>query len=590
MARFLKQRDQASKIVDTVGTKASDLQSYSLKHLKRYFTRRTDHLSSVKRFVASWLVLVTLLIIGTTVAAVQVHRSSRVSAAAPGGTYTEGMVGTVNNLNPLFGSGEVDDSLSALMFNGLLRYDTRGALVPDLAKDIQVDDSNKIYTLNLQRGVLWHDGEPFTSKDVVYTITAIQDPATRSALYSSWQGIKVSAVNDYKVTFELPAPFAPFPSALVLPILPEHLLRDVARNRLRTANFNNQPVGTGPFVFSVLRSGVGKEQQAELKANDLYFRKKPKLDRFVIHTFEDDAKLVAALKDREITAAVDLKTDSNQKFVKDTTIRSAQIPLNSGVFTFFKTTAPNLTDANVRTALAEAVDRQPILESFNYQYAALKTPLLPSQIGYDATYAQQTNIAGAEQKLDAAGWVKQPNGTRTKDGNKLELTLVTANTAQYVTVASELQKQWAKVGVTVKPQLLSSDQLQQSALTAHAYDMLLIGTSIGADPDVFAYWDSSQVNGGTRRNFSEWTNGRADTSLETARTRLDPVLRTARYKTFLDEWRKQSPAVALYQPRASYLYHENAAGFTVFPVTNTAERLTNVEEWTVNTRRVQRTP
>lgn len=589
MPDFSKQRAKTSELVKKVGSQAVDLQNQSTQHVKKHVLHRASRIVGVRRFMASWLLLVSLLCIATGATLLQIYSQSRASAPVDGGTYTEGLIGTINNLNPLFTSGTVDESISKLLFNGLFRYDTSGTLVADTAKDMQVDESRKIYTINLRSDVRWHDGQPLKADDVVFTINAIQDPATRSTLFASWQGVKVSAVTDSQVRFELPAPFAPFPNALTVPILPKHALEDYKLDRLRTANFNTSPIGTGPFTFSALRNVGSKEQQIELNRNKNYFRGAPKLDRFVIHTYPDDELLAQALKEREITAAVDLKADTVESFAKDTSIRPTDIPLNSGVFAFFKTSQPVLADANIRSALAQAIDRQAILQVFKSRYAPLKTPLLPSQLGFDGAFQQQTNIAEAEKKLDAAGWVKQANGMRAKDGQPLEFGLTTVNTAQYSATASELQKQWMKIGVSIKPQLLTPEQLQQNALAGHAYDILLYGISIGYDPDVYAYWHSSQARAGGL-NFSEWKSGRADASLEVARTRLEPVLRQARYKTFLDEWAKSTPAVALYQPRVNYAYHQNARGFVAFPSTSAAERLTNVEDWTVNTKSVDRTP
>ncbi len=589
MPKFLKQREKTNQLVKKVGDKALDLQSSSSQHVTKYVTRRAKNIAGARRFVAGWLGLVLLLSVLTLVGIVRVFSASQVPASASGGTYTEGMIGNFTNLNPLFGSGTLDDSASRLIFNGLLRYDTNGTLVPDLAEDVKIEEDRKTYTVSIKPGVLWHDGQPFTAKDVAFTMNAIQNSETRSPLFSSWQGIKVTAVNQQEVKFELPAAFAPFTNALTVPILPEHLLTDIPFDRIRSSAFNNQPVGTGPFVFSALRNEQGKEQQLELSANKKYFRGAPKLERFFIHTYPNDSDMAQALKNREITAAVDLNAESVKNFSKDTSIRPVDIPLNSGVFAFFKTSSPTLENNSVRSALAYAINREAVLNLFDTRYAPLKNPLLPSQLGYDASFSQSTNVTEAGRLLDAAGWVMQPGGVRAKDGVPLELNLTTVNSSQYTALAGELQKQWGKIGVRIKSQLLTPEQLQQTALTAHSYDILLYGISLGHDPDVYAYWHSSQArtNG---LNFSEWKSARADSSLEVARTRLESVLRTARYKTFQDEWLKGAPAVALYQPRVNYAYHQNANGFIPVAANNASDRLTNVEDWTVVTKRVDQTP
>lgn len=589
MPDLSKHRQKTSQIVKKVGDKALDLQTSSTKHVDKYVRKRTKNIAGLRRFMISWLALVILLCVVTMGSLVQLLAAARTAAPVDDGAYTEGMVGTLSNLNPLFGSGALDDSASRLMFNGLLRYDTNGTLTSDLAQQWQVGEDRKTYNVTLKKDVQWHDGQPFTAADVVFTIQAIQNPQTRSSLFSSWQGIKVSAASKYEVKFELPASFAPFPGALTVPILPKHLLEDITPEHLRSTSFNNQPVGTGPFAFTALRSEQGSQQLLELSRNEGYFRGAPRLERFIIHTYPDDEAMANALRQREITAAVDLKKDSVDSFVGDTSIRLSEIPLNSGVFGFFKTTAPALADANIRTALVNAVDRQTVLELFSARYAPLKTPLLQSQLGFDGSYQQVTNRKEAERLLDAAGWARQKDGSRARDGAQLELSLVTVNNPQYTALAKELQKQWASVGVSVKPQLLSAEQLQQTALSAHSYDILLYGISLGYDPDVYAYWHSSQARP-SGLNFSEWKSDRADVSLDVARTRLEAVLREARYKTFQDEWLKSSPAVALYQPRVNYAYHQNARGFVPFNANSASDRLTNVEDWTVNTVRVNRTP
>ena len=590
MMDISKHRKKTAKIVEKLGNRAVDLQGTSKKHFSRYLTRRTGRIGGIKRFAFGWLLLVVLLTVGTLGSLRQVRVASQAPKAVAGGVYTEGLIGTVNNLNPMFSSGMVDDSVGRMVFNGLMRYDEEGNLVPDLATQLQVDESKKIYTLTLKDDVLWHDDQPFDAEDVTFTFATIQNPATRSTAFASWQGIKVSAVDARTVRFELPAPFAPFPGALTASILPSHLLKDIPAEKIRTAAFNNGPVGTGPFVFKALRKDQAKQQQVEFARNPRYFRGEPQLDRFIMRLYEDDEALASALEAREITAAVDLKPDTAATLASDKSIRLVDIPLNSGVFAFMKNTSPLLADANVRSAMALGIDREKaVLELFDARYTPLKSPLLPSQIGYDPQYNQVTNLTEAQRLLDAAGWVKQANGMRAKDGAPLQLNLITVNSAQYSALAGELQRQWAAIGVDVKSQLLTLEQLQQNGLAAHSYDILLYGISIGYDPDVYAYWHSSQARS-SGLNFSEWKSTRADVSLEVARTRLEKILREARYKTFLDEWKKSSPAVALYQPRVTYVHHQNAQGIIPVAANNASARLTNVEDWTVGIAPTQQTP
>lgn len=589
MAKSKKSIDKTSQLVKKVGDHAVGFQTNSTTHIRRNIILRYGHVLESRRFVIGWLSLAISLIVLSISSILQVNNAASVRTGTTGGTYTGGMIGKINNLNPLFASGVVDESTSRLLFNGLLRYNTEGKLVGDLATSYAVKDDHKTYVVDLRKDVKWHDGRTFTAKDVVYTIKTIQNPATRSTRYTGWQRITVTSPSKYQVVFTLPATLASFPDALTVPIVPEHLLANLQPDMLRSSGFNTDPVGTGPFAMQVLRTD-SKQPQLELKRNKSYYRGAPKIERFVLRTFPDNKSIEKSLKNRDITAAVGLTATSAEDLVSDTSLRVQNIPLYSGMFAFFKTTNPILSDVKVRQALVQSFDRQAILKLFHSQYPPLKTPLFPSQLGYSSKYAQITNPAQAATLLDSAGWAKQANGKRVnKDGTKLELSLVTVDSDDQMKLATELQKQWAKAGVTINIQFLTPEQLSQTALATHSYDILLYGISIDHDPDVFAYWHSSQALPGAS-NFSEWKSSRADINLEIARTRLEDVLRIARYQTFQDEWQKSAPALALYQLETTYASHENTSGFVPVTSTNAADRLTNVEDWTVATKQVPKTP
>lgn len=581
-----KFKDTPNKLAKTISEKAVDAQSASSRHFKKYFTKRTQRMDGVKRFTLGWIALAIGLCLTSSYAAWNLFGKSRTTTPAPGGTYIEGMVGEINNLNPLFSNGNLDNASARLIFNGLLRHDTEGKLAVDLASSWSVGKDDKTYTVTLKDDVKWQDGEPFSSKDVVFTIKTIQNQSTRSSLYSSWQGISVKAVGSNKVAFTLSTASAAFAQALTTPILPEHILGDIPAETLRTSAFNSSPVGTGPFEYRIIRT-TSEGQQLELSANQEYYRGAPQLDKFILAAYKNEADLAQDLKGREITAAVDLGAQEAIK-LDDNSIRTVQYPIRNGVYAFFKTTSEPLTDVSVRRALVLATDRKSILDMFDTRYQPLKSAILPEQLGFDSGSTQSTDLKKAAQYLDKAGW-KLEGGVRVKKGKTLEVNLTTLNSGEYQIMAQELQRQWAKIGVVVKPLALNQEQLEQTALGAHDYGILLYGVSIGADPDVFAYWHSSQALPGGL-NFSEFKSDSADLNLETGRSKLDPVLRAARYKAFSQVWLDQAPAVALYQPRINYTYNQNAQGFKIFPLNNASDRLTNVEEWTVNNRSVYNTP
>ena len=132
----------------------------------------------VRRFVIGWIVIISLMVVGITLQSQQLDSAYKKSLPKQGGAYTEGMVGELSNLNPIFASGDVNQAASRLIFSGLFEYDRSGDLQPNLAKDIEIDKSGLKYTVNLRQDVTWHDGDLLDAKDVVYTFKTIQNPAT----------------------------------------------------------------------------------------------------------------------------------------------------------------------------------------------------------------------------------------------------------------------------------------------------------------------------------------------------------------------------------------------------------------------------
>ena len=172
-----------------------------------------------------------------------------------GGEYSEAMVGALQRLNPVLDfRNPVDRDVDRLIFSGLIRFDSDGSILPDLADGWSIADEGRTYTLLLRKDALWHDGQPVTSKDVLYTYGLLQSDqySGPADLASMWRSIKVEAIDDKTVRFTLPEAYAPFLDFLSTGLLPDHLLQGVNFRLLDQNTFNLQPVGTGPFRFESL--------------------------------------------------------------------------------------------------------------------------------------------------------------------------------------------------------------------------------------------------------------------------------------------------------------------------------------------------
>ncbi len=565
-----------------------EISSTTEQSIEKHIIKRLIRLPNVRRFLVGWVGLLIVLAVGLVFQTRALGTKYQSVQPKSGGSYTEGIIGSFTNANPLFASNSVDSSVSRLVFSGLLKHDDQNRLVGDLAESWSVDTRELVYTVKLKPNIKWHDGQPVTANDVAYTYRMIQSPEAKSYLYPSWQNIKVTAVDPTTVTFTLPNSLSSFPYSLTNGIIPEHVLGKVPAAQLRSDSFNNQaPIGSGPFKFSKVEvinpTPDVRQESVALSAFDSYAFGKPKIDNFIIRTYPNESGLTDAFTSSEVDSMVGLASLPDQ-FAKDSSILEYNVPLTGQVFVFFRTTQDVLKDPAVRTALVLGTDKKVMFDKLPYPLVSIDEPLLKSHIGYDKKYAQKTGDPDAAKKvLDAAGWAVNPTtNIREKNGVKLTFKMYSQMTSEYSSVAGTLQQQWQNLGVDMKVDL-QNDQDLQSTLALHNYDALLYGISVGPDPDVFAFWHSSQADArsSTRLNFSEYVSIPANQALESGRTRSDPQLRSVKYRPFLEAWQKDAPALALYQPRMLYITHKPFNGLDSHSATTATDRFTNVQNWTI---------
>lgn len=583
--RFRRRLSKTGQQVEDFGFQAE-------QNIERHLFRRFERLSMVRRFVLTWILLFVLLIGCLIWQLFSLSGYYQSLQPVPGGIYSEGLQGSFTTANPLYASNAVDTTVSHLVFTGLFKYDEQNMLAPDLASGYSVDATAKVYTVHLKPHLTWQDGKPLTSADVLFTYRAIQNPDAQSPLGGGWQGVTVTTPDAHTVVFTLPNALAAFPYNLTNGIVPEHLLGSVPMEQLRTVDFNTiKPVGAGPFKWQALQVSGGSpttaQEQIALVPFEGYAGGAPKLKEFIVHAFASKDQLVETFKSGQLTAAAGL--DSVPASLEhDKSVVQHNFLLIAGTYVFFKTSAGPLSDVKVRQALVLATNPTSVTHAIGYPTRQVHGPFLQGQLAYDAGTAQPTgNLAAARQLLDQAGWVVGPNGVRSKAGQPLQFEISAIDTPENHTVINVLNKQWKLLGAKIQPIFQASDDFN-TTLNYHSYDSILYGVSIGVDPDVFAYWDSSQASllSPNRLNLSEYKSSAADAALEAGRTRLDPTLRTVKYKPFLQAWQKDTPALGLYQPRYLYLTHGKVYGLNDHSLNTGTDRFTNVENWMVHTAKV----
>jgi peptide/nickel transport system substrate-binding protein len=585
--RFRKRFRKGQRQVEGLSTQAEE-------QLEQNFFGRLERLKPVRRFIGGWLFLCALLAAITVWELYSLGGYYQTVKPVAGGIYSEGILGDFTTANPLFASTRVDSAVSRLIFAGLLTYDNNNKLVNDLAKSWVVNATGTTYTVTLKPGLTWQDGKPLTAADVVFTYQIIQNPDARSPLAAGWQGVIITAPNPSTVTFTLPNPLAAFPTELTNGIVPKHLLEHVSMSDMRSTSFNtHNPVGAGPFAWKTLAvSGDTpqlKQEQIALTPFAGYNGGSPKLASFIVHGFHNQDQLIRSYDHQEINAVAGLPSTPDAWKHDNKTVRNS-FTMTAANMVFFKTSNPVLSDVVVRQALVRAADTQAIIKSLSYPTKAVNEPFLMGQLGYDASLAQAAyDPNSASKQLEAAGWVQAPGASvRVKAKQSLEFSLYTSNSPEDKKVSALLQKQWRAIGVQADIKSVSADELQQ-VISAHVYDALLQGISIGTDPDVYAYWDSKEADArmAYRPNFSEYDSATVDQALEAGRTRLDPALRVIKYRPFLQSWQQDAPSLGLYQPRFLYLTRQTVYGLVPERELNAdTDRYDNVQNWEINRQAV----
>jgi len=531
----------------------------------------------VRRLLFAWWGLLIICAVGLISQTHQIALRGSMLVAAPGGTYSEAEVGDVQLLNPILPSGTASDDINRLIFSGLTQFNSSRQVEPDLAASWDISADGRTYTFHLRHGLTWQDGIPFTADDVAFTLAAIQNPDTRSPLAPSWQGVTAAARDQYTLVYTLPEPLASFLSSTTVGILPRHLLDSIEPQAMRNAAFNQNPVGTGPFSIKTFAPSAN---EVTLVANNRYYAGRPRLDQINFRFYDSAADALSAYAKHQVLGVARIQYEQVTKAAQQSNLTVRTLALPEAQILFFRQGDSLAADATVRSILIRSLDRSRIVQAATAGHATtLQQPLLPGQLGYTNRYtpAPLTAVA-ARQALTAA---------RPNDKQALHLSLVTLQNSELEAAAHEIARQWAVLGVQLDVKAVSLTDLQQSYLRSRHYQLLLYGENIGADPDVYPYWHSSQISD-PGLNLAQYQSPAADRALEAGRMLTDPAVRAAKYDAFLKAWDADQPAAVLYEPVYLYAQDQAVMGQSLQKLINPSDRFYHIEQWTVLQRRVQR--
>ena len=468
-------------------------------------------------------------------------------------------------LNPHFAVGTKDQEAARIFYEPLAAWDRDGNLVPvlaselpDLEKDTLSHDGKSV-TWKLKPNVKWHDGQPLTADDLIFTWQYVTDPATAAVSIGSYKDMTVEKIDNLTVRlqFKNPTPFwaNPFVGQRGN-VIPKHLFEPYKGAKSREAPSNLKPVGTGPYKF--VSFSPGDLVRGELNPN-YHQPNRPYFDtiemkgggdavsaaRAVLQTGEYDYAWNMQVED-EILKRLEGSGKGHVDIAPGGDIEHLQ--LNStdpwtevdGERASIKTKHPLLSDPALRNALALLVDRQSV-QQYIYGRTGIASPnfLNNPQRYRSKNIPAEFNVDKANQILDAGGWARGSDGIRAKDGKRLKLVYQTSINAPRQKNQAIVKQACQKAGIEIELKTVpasvffSSDVGNPDTYTKFYCDMQMYNTTMPwPDPqpfmDQFLSWEAADKNNKWQgRNVTRWISADYDKAFRDAMVELDPVKRAA---------------------------------------------------------------
>ena len=491
------------------------------------------------------------------------------------------------------------EHVAALMYNGLIQLDPQARPQPDLAEAWEVGPDGDVITFTLRDDVRWHDGEPFSADDVVWTLNILRTiTPTTSLLYDLRTFVdQVEAEDDRTVVLSLTEPYAPLLAELAVPILPRHRLQDRSPEAIASYNFWETPVGTGPFKYD---RRVGDQAILVLR-NEGYYGGEPYLERVALLIAPDPAVAIEALIAEDLLLAeFDDPAQLDQATLPVTITTGAYIE-NGWYGVVFNTREGRIfSEQPVREALARAVDVPALVRDVvGPGGAPIVTTILSNTWAYPAnlTFAPP-DLEAARQLLEEAGWTVGGDGIRQRDGQPLAAQLwVRGDDPRRVAAAERIAAAAREIGMALEVVPANFDTVILAKL-APPYDFdLLLGSWVNApnsagfptnrfyDPDDYPLFHSSRVwqgEGDTRtalRNVGGLQNAEYDAAAERARSTYYIDDRAAAIAEAQAVLAREYPYLYLWSNRIAVAMNEQVRSAGEPISLDSPRYLWNVEEW-----------
>jgi peptide/nickel transport system substrate-binding protein len=442
-----------------------------------------------------------------------------------------------SRINPLLATDSASSTIASWIFNGLVKYDKDGKIVGELAKEFYFENNTTVI-FKLRKNVTWHDGQPFSADDVVFTYHHINDKKVITPYKNEFRLVKdVQALDPYTVKVTYKHPYFKALHTWMMGIVPKHLLEH--EENPMTATFNQNPIGTGPYKLKKLEFS----KQIELVANENYFEHPPHIKNIVYSIVADPTTSYLMLQSKQLDMGGLTPLQFEREIDKPFKEHFQIVEQIDYAYTYlgFNLTKKKFQDKRVREAIALAIDRQALIDILFFSHGqACYGPFLPKSFAFNEQAKQKTNDhTRAKTLLKEAGYTKE---------NPLTFEITTnGNNSTRVYAAQIIQHQLKQIGIHASIRILEWQAFLNTVVFPRAFDTVVLGWSLSLMPDAYSIWHSDgRKQGGF--NFVGYKNETVDQLITASQKMVDQKELSQTYQTIFEHIANDYPYIFLYIP------------------------------------------
>ncbi|OHE20972.1 MAG: peptide ABC transporter substrate-binding protein, partial [Sulfurimonas sp. RIFOXYD12_FULL_36_11] len=393
-----------------------------------------------------------------------------------------------SRLNPILATDSSSSEITGFLFNGLVKYDKDlSTIIGDLAEEFYFEDDTTLL-FKIKKNVKWHDGKPFSAKDVVFTYEVLISSKISSPYSANFRFVKsVEVVDERTVRVKYKEPYFKALETWMMGILPHHILKD--EQNLMNSSFNTNPVGTGAYKLHQLEHS----KNIILSAYDDYFEGRAKIDTISFHVIADPMTRFLMLKSSALDVG-SIEPMQYERQLDDGFFKKFNIYENiSQSYTYlgFNLRLEKFKNPKVREALSLAIDREELVKILFFNHAKVCSgPFLPGTKAFNEDVkVPQQNIQKAKELLREAGY---------DENNPFTFEIATSNSSEIRPYAAQiLQHQLKKAGVVVTLKVMEWQAFLNMTVFPRKFDSVLLGWGLSPTPDPYMFWHSqSDKKGG----------------------------------------------------------------------------------------------